>query len=290
MIVAMMEIIVRCVTSTGKKRCDELRLQKSESIAAFNQRLYLAETDLERIGGKKKHNAERVFDLLIQLTDYPNMAVKLRVTEILARAGKVDFPTDRDAVIEELLKLESVSKIIDTHKKDTNKLQPSVKTTTVNTGKAQLLTFADGSVVMQRCDGTYEVFLTDANEILIGNKRMKGMIKLKTIDEKTASAHVKTATEKYIEKLVGKYSITAQEAKQRFQCRHYNKNGHLKTDCRLKKAEKTKTNDSSKKSESDKEKDNDKKVPEKTGSIYTTMTSLNLANALMKTSFKSDFI
>ena len=294
-IVAMMEIIVRCVTSTGKtsnfadiqlakKRCDELRLEKSESIAAFNQRLYLAETELERIGGKKKDNAERVFDLLIQLTDYPNMAVKLRVTEILARAGKEDFPADRDAVIEELLTLESVSKIIDTHKKDTNKLLPSVNTTMVNTGKAQLLTFADGSVGMQRGDGTYEVFLTDANGKLIGNKRMKGnkkkgMIKLKTIDEKTASAHVKTATEKYIEKLVGKYSITAQEAKQRFQCRHCNKNGHLETDCRLKKAEKTRKDDSSKKSESHKEKDSDKKVPEKTGSIYTTMTSLNLANA-----------
>ena len=65
------------------------------------------------------------------------MAVKLRVTEILARAGKEDFPTD--AVIEELLTLESVSKIIDTHKKDTNKLLPSVNTTMVNTGKAQLL-------------------------------------------------------------------------------------------------------------------------------------------------------
>lgn len=104
-IVAMMEIIVRCMTSTGKtsnfadiqlakKRCDELRLEKSESIAAFNQRLYLAETELERNGGKKKDNAERVFDFLIQLTDYPNMAVKLRETEILARAGKHDFPTD----------------------------------------------------------------------------------------------------------------------------------------------------------------------------------------------------
>ena len=61
-IVAMMETIVRCVTSTGKtsnfadiqlakKRCDELRLAKLESIAAFNQRLYLAETELESIGG-----------------------------------------------------------------------------------------------------------------------------------------------------------------------------------------------------------------------------------------------
>jgi hypothetical protein len=44
----------------------------------------------------------------------------------------------------------------------------------VNTGKAQLLTFADGSVGMQRGDGTHEVFLTDANGKLIGNKRMKG--------------------------------------------------------------------------------------------------------------------
>ncbi len=76
-IVAMMEIIVRCVTSTGKdiqlakKRCDELRLDKSESIAVFNQHLYQVETELERIGGKKKDNAERVFDLLIQLTVYP---------------------------------------------------------------------------------------------------------------------------------------------------------------------------------------------------------------------------
>ncbi len=115
-IVAMMEIIVRCVTSTGKasnfadiqlakKRCDELRFEKSESIAAFNQRFYLAETELERIGGKTKDDAERVFDLLIQLNDYLYMAVKLRVTEILARAGKEDFPTDRDAVIEELLTL-----------------------------------------------------------------------------------------------------------------------------------------------------------------------------------------
>ena len=73
---------------------------------------------------------------------------------------------------------------------------------------------------------------TDTNGKLIGNKRMKGnkkkgVINLTTIDEKTASAHVKTATEKYIEKLVGKYIITAQEAKQRFQCRHCNKNGHL---------------------------------------------------------------
>ncbi len=57
-----------------------------------------------------------MFDLLIQLTDYPNMAVKLRGTEILARAGKEIFLTDRNAVIEELLTLESVSKIIDTHK------------------------------------------------------------------------------------------------------------------------------------------------------------------------------
>ena len=47
----------------------------------------------------------------------------------------------------------------------------------------------------------------------------------------------------------------------------------------MKKAEKTKKDDSSKKSESRKEKDGDKKVPEKTGSIYTTMTSLNLAGA-----------
>ena len=62
--------------------------------------------------------------------------------------------------------LESVSKITDTHKKDANKLQPSVNATTVHTGKAQLLTFAD--------DGTHEVFLTDANGKLIGNKRMKG--------------------------------------------------------------------------------------------------------------------
>ena len=67
-----------------------------------------------------------------------------------------------------------MSKIIDTHKKDTNKIQPSVNTTTVNTGKAQLLTFADGSVGVQRGDGTHEVFLTDANGKLIGNKRMKG--------------------------------------------------------------------------------------------------------------------
>jgi len=44
----------------------------------------------------------------------------------------------------------------------------------VHTGKAQLLTFADGSVGMQRGDETYEVFLTDANEKMIGNKRMKG--------------------------------------------------------------------------------------------------------------------
>ena len=107
-----------------------------------------------------------MFDLLIQLTDYPNMAVKLRGTEILARAGKEIFLTDRNAVIEELLTLESVSKIIDTHKKDTNKLQTSVNTTMVNTGKAQLLTFADGSVGKQRGDGTYEIFLTDANEKL----------------------------------------------------------------------------------------------------------------------------
>ena len=52
-------------------------------------------------------------------------------------------------------------------------LQPSVNTTMVNTFKAQLLTFADGSVGMQRGDGTYEVFLTDVNGKLIGNKRMK---------------------------------------------------------------------------------------------------------------------
>ena len=52
-------------------------------------------------------------------------------------------------------------------------LQPSVNTTTVNTVKAQLLTFADGYVGMQRGDGTYEVFLTDVNGKLIGNKRMK---------------------------------------------------------------------------------------------------------------------
>jgi hypothetical protein len=43
----------------------------------------------------------------------------------------------------------------------------------VNTFKAQLLTFADGYVGMQRGDGTYEVFLTDVNGKLIGNKRMK---------------------------------------------------------------------------------------------------------------------
>ncbi len=52
----------------------------------------------------------------------------------------------------------------------------------------------------------------------------------------------------------------------------------MKTDCRIKKTEKTKRDDSSKKLESHKEKDSDKKVPEKTGSIYTTMTSLNLTN------------
>jgi hypothetical protein len=172
----------------------------------------------------------RTYMVAIQFKCTYNRCRKLTVWH---RAGKEDFPTDRDAVIEELLTLESVSKIIDTHKKDTNKLQPSVNTTTVNTGKAQLLTFADGSVEVF----SYEVFLTDANGKLIGNKRMKGnkkkgMIKLKTIDEKTASAHVKTATEKYIEKHVGKYSITAQEAKQRFQCRHCNKNGHIETDCR----------------------------------------------------------
>jgi len=68
------------------------------------------------------------------------------------------------------------------------------------------------------------MFLTDAYWKLIDNKRMKsqnkkGVINLKSIDEKTSSGGFKTATEKYIEKLVGKYSITAQEAKKRFQCR-----------------------------------------------------------------------
>ena len=112
-----------------------------------------------------------------------------------------------------------------------SKLQPRVNATTVHTGKAQLLTFTDGSVGMQRAVGKYEDRGISYGK-LIGNKRMKGnkkkgMIKLKTIDEKTASTHVKTATEKYIEEIVGKYSITAQEAKQRFQCRHCNKNGRL---------------------------------------------------------------
>ena len=41
-----------------------------------------------------------------------------------------------------------------------------MNTTMVNTGKAQLLTFADGSVGKQRGDGTYDIFLTDANEKL----------------------------------------------------------------------------------------------------------------------------
>jgi predicted Ser/Thr protein kinase len=74
----MMEIIVRQVTSTGKisnisdiqlakKRCDELRLGKSESIAAFNQRIYRAETELERIDGKRKTIQSEWFNLLIQL-------------------------------------------------------------------------------------------------------------------------------------------------------------------------------------------------------------------------------
>jgi len=56
--------------------------------------LLLAETDLERVGGVKKDDKERVYDLLVQLSDYPNMAVKLRVTELLAKASKPDFPTD----------------------------------------------------------------------------------------------------------------------------------------------------------------------------------------------------
>jgi hypothetical protein len=32
-------------------RQEEVRLEKSEAIAAFNQHLYLAETELEKIGG-----------------------------------------------------------------------------------------------------------------------------------------------------------------------------------------------------------------------------------------------
>ena len=291
-IVAMMKIIVQCVTATGKtsnfadvqlakKKYENLKIGETESIAAFNQRLFIAETDLERVGGEKKDDKERVYDLLVQLSDYPNMAVKLRVTELLAKASKPDFPTDRDAVIEELLTIESVSQIVASHKKESNKIQASVNST------AQLLTFADGSVGMQRGDGTYEVFLTDANGKLIGNKRMKGrkkkgVINLSAIDEKTSSGATKTATEKYIEKLVGKYSITAQEAKKRFQCRHCNGNGHLAADCRKKSDKSNKSEDNkSKKSESPaKDKEGDKKVSDnKTGSIYSTMTSLNLADA-----------
>jgi len=116
----MMKIIVQCVTATGKtsnfadvqlakKKYDNLKIGESESIAAFNQRLFLAETDLERVGGEKKNDKERVYDLLVQLSDYPNMAVKLRVTELLAKARK---PDDRDVVIEELLTIESVSQIV----------------------------------------------------------------------------------------------------------------------------------------------------------------------------------
>ena len=52
-------------------RQEEVRLEKSEAIAAFNQHLYLAETELEKIGGSKKDNAERVID-------YLNMTVKFR--------------------------------------------------------------------------------------------------------------------------------------------------------------------------------------------------------------------
>ena len=88
---------------------------------------------------------------------------------------------------------------------------------------------ADGSVGMQRGDGTYELLLTDTNGKLIGNKRMnKGVINLSAIDEKTSSGATKW-------KLVGKYGITAQEAKKRlqwsFSC---NGNDHLAADCRKK--------------------------------------------------------
>jgi len=139
-IVAMMKIIVQCVTATGKtsnfadvqlakKKYENLKIGETESIAAFNQRLFIAETDLERVGGEKKDDKERVYDLLVQLSDYPNMAVKLRVTELLAKASKPDFPTDRDAVIEELLTIESVSQIVASHKKESNKIQASVNAT-----------------------------------------------------------------------------------------------------------------------------------------------------------------
>jgi len=122
-----------------------------------------------------------VYDLLVQLSDYPNKAVKLRVTELLAKASKPNFPTDRDAVIKELLSIESVSQIVARHKKESNKIQASINSA------VQLLTFADVSIGMERCNGTYEVFLTDANGKLIGNKRMKGQKKKgETIDEKTS--------------------------------------------------------------------------------------------------------
>ena len=86
----------------------------------------------------------------------------------MARVSKPDFLIDRDAVIEELLTIESVSQIVASHKKESNRIQTSMIST------PQLLNFAGGSVGMQRGDGTYEVFLTYANEKLIGDKRMKG--------------------------------------------------------------------------------------------------------------------
>jgi len=79
--VAMMKIIIQCVTATGKtsnfadvqlakKKYENLIIGEAESIAAFNQRLFIAEPD-----------KECVYDLLVQLSDYPNMTVNLRVTE-----------------------------------------------------------------------------------------------------------------------------------------------------------------------------------------------------------------
>ena len=58
-VVAMMKIIVQCVTATGKtsnfadvqlakKKYENLKIGETESIAAFNQRLFIAEKEARR--------------------------------------------------------------------------------------------------------------------------------------------------------------------------------------------------------------------------------------------------
>jgi hypothetical protein len=122
-IIAMLLIVENIHTLSGKatgfadksnaeQRFRNLKLQSGESLSAFNKRIHDAEIELQRLDVEIASKT-KCYLFFLQMYYYHDPDIKQKVSEYLATSNDDDkFPTSRENLIEEFMRIESVKNII----------------------------------------------------------------------------------------------------------------------------------------------------------------------------------